>query len=179
VTIIEKEEFAIESFKNIQELIRFMDQKAAGLFVVYGIVLTLYGESAKDLNFVNPFALHRPIDVTLSCLSLLIGTTLLMVLLQQTKMVIFDVLRPRLANTYRQNEYSLFYFEHIANMSASEYRDRVGRLRETNYSEQIHSQIYAVSNILLKKTKFMQIAMTQLYRVVVLLILFIIISKFV
>ena len=48
---MEKQEFALESFKNIQQLIQFTDQKSGAILVVSGLVLTVFLEFSKNLVF--------------------------------------------------------------------------------------------------------------------------------
>ena len=46
-----KPEYALESFKNIQDLIKFADQKAGALLVVIGLVFTAFVQYLEKLTF--------------------------------------------------------------------------------------------------------------------------------
>ncbi|ESS66027.1 hypothetical protein MGMO_216c00020 [Methyloglobulus morosus KoM1] len=48
---MEKQNFALESIKNIQELIRFIDQKSGAVLLVSGLIMTAFLEFSKELIF--------------------------------------------------------------------------------------------------------------------------------
>ena len=43
----------LENFKNIQELIKFADQKASGLLVVHGFLISIYINFFEDTKFIE------------------------------------------------------------------------------------------------------------------------------
>lgn len=45
--------YCLENFKNIQELIKFADQKASGLLVVYGFLITIYINFLENTKFIG------------------------------------------------------------------------------------------------------------------------------
>ena len=108
---MEKENFALESFKNIQELIRFIDQKSGAVLVIAGLAFTGYIEFAKNLRFVT----FEEVNF-LGVVSFLSGLVTIIYLLYVVWISIFKVLKPRLAKNYKNGEHSLFYFEHLSQL---------------------------------------------------------------
>lgn len=48
---MDKTTFAFESFKNIQDLIKFVDQKSSAVLVVTGLIFTGYIQFLQGLTF--------------------------------------------------------------------------------------------------------------------------------
>ena len=48
---MDKINFAFESFKNIQDLIKFVDQKSSAVLVVAGLIFTGYIQFLQGLTF--------------------------------------------------------------------------------------------------------------------------------
>ena len=147
---MEKENFALESFKNIQELIRFIDQKSGAVLVIAGLAFTGYIEYAKDLQFVS----IQEVDfigilcflsslITIGCLVFVIWIS------------IFKVLKPRLAKNYANDEHSLFYFEHLSQLGKEQTLTEYKNLNDVSILKNIVDQQFEVSKIMEQKTEFL------------------------
>lgn len=146
-------EFGLENFKNIQEIIKFTDQKAGFLLVVYGFVLTAFIEASKDLVFCNPVNCASRIEAVQSIFTFIVGFILIIAIAYQFYILIFRILKPRSANHYKNNELSLFYFGHICKMEPVEFSDKFDNLNDESIKVEIKKQIYEVSKIAAMKTK--------------------------
>lgn len=168
---MEKIEYALESFKNIQDLIKFIDQKSGAVLVIAGLIFTGYVEFIKDLKLVesNPYSLIEIVTFVSSLLTLI---TLIVVIY----ISIFKVLKPRLAVNYKEDEASLFYFEHLEKMGKTEIINNYESLDDSKKLTYIIEQQFEVSKILKQKTKFLSISFNWLFASVLFLIIFIICS---
>jgi hypothetical protein len=108
---MDKINYALESFKNIQDLIKFADQKAGAILVVISLIFTAFVQYLGNLSFSLTNRTFIGVSTfiagigTLVCLSLVIYYS------------IFKILKPRLAKNYQESELSTFYFEHISKES--------------------------------------------------------------
>lgn len=161
-----KTEYAKGNFDNIQELIRFADQKVAAILVVYGIEITIFVDFAKNLRFVtNNITTNQAILFILSFsfianifMSLYIGFV--------------RILKPGFAKSYNNNQYSTFYFDHIATNDKNKFVDSIKKISDEKMLKDISEQIYEVSKILRRKNRYC------VYLVYLLLLSFIILGLF-
>lgn len=161
---MDKLEFAIEDFKNIQELIKFVDQKSGVLLVVYGFLLTTFVEITKNLTFINPFKLTSILSKILSISCFLGGTSFVIVSLIQIYVILFRIIQPKLASNYNNRDVCLYYFDHIATLTKQTFITRFGTLTNTNkMTNEVLSQIYEVSKILKNKQKYFCICTKLLF----------------
>ena len=65
--------------------------------------------------------------------------------------LLFEILRPRIAKHYDKNEISLFYFQHINGLDKKEFQKLNDEFKEEEINRHIVDQIYEVSKILEKK----------------------------
>ncbi len=144
---MKKIEFALESFKNIQELIRFIDQKSGAILVLVGLFFTGYINFIKDLEFtqIKEANFWEFIVFVTSCLTLICLTRVIYI-------SIFNVLKPQLAKNYKEDEFSLFYFEHLHALGKEKVNEEYQELKEDNMIKYIIDQQYEVSKILDSKT---------------------------
>lgn len=170
---MEKENFAIESFKNIQQLIVFVHHKAGALLVIYGFILTAFINFTKDIRIINPFDAIDTFSVVARILAFLNGSILIALLLYEIYFIIFKIIKPQMAKHYTKNEYSLFYFEHTSNMTREKYLEEFKNMPNENILDQILQQVYEVSIILNDKTIQLSQCMKYLYVCIVLLLTFI------
>lgn len=167
-------EFAIESFKNVQELIRFIDQKAGAVLVIYGFILTAFIDFAKKLDFVNPFDAEGFFSIVHSILTFVFGLCLTSILMYQMYILIIEILRPRLAMNYSVDKKSIYYFEHIASMQKQSYISTFQQLENENeLTAEVLEQVYEVSKIMKTKAEKLSRVMNCLYFSIVLLLIFI------
>ncbi|MFQ5863828.1 MAG: hypothetical protein ACE5IW_01205 [bacterium] len=176
---MDKENFALESFKNTQELVRFLDQKAAAILVVYGFILTAFIEFSKGLSFVSLYQLSDFKVHFLSVLAFLSGLALITILLYQFYFIMFKVIKPRYAKYYSKKERSLFYFEHISKREKGKFFKEHEDLSENKILNEILGQVYEVSKITNEKTEQLSKTITFLYVSILVLLLFILFSRFV
>ncbi len=166
---MDKVNYAIESLKNIQGLIKFTDQKSGASLIVSGLVLTAYLDSAKDLSFSNLNSITLVgIIVFLSGLSTLITICITIYL------SFFKILKPRFARTYLDDEISLYYFEHLAQIGKEMILNKYNEVNEKDMLKYIIEQQYEVSLILSKKTTELNKSFNYLFVSIVSLILFIV-----
>jgi len=166
---MEKHDFALESFKNIQELIRFIDQKAGAVLVISGLVLTTFLEFSKELAFTKSISV---MGATVFILGLATGSLLTYVIYLSIMTI-----KPKLAENYTTSEFSLFYFEHLAQMGKDNIHLNFEDLDESVMIKHIIDQSFEVSNILSKKTKKVQSSMDFLLYSIISLLLFVFTSK--
>lgn len=166
---MEKHDFALESFKNIQELIRFIDQKAGAVLVISGFVLTTFLEFSKELAFTRSISAT---GATVFICGLATGGLLICAIYLSIKTI-----KPKLAENYVAGEHSLFYFEHLAQMQKTNICTEINSLSEEKMIEHIVSQSFEVSKILTEKTKNVGLSMMFLSGSIISLLLFILTSK--
>jgi hypothetical protein len=176
---MEKEEIMIHNYTNIQELIRFVDQKAGALLVIYGFILTATVEFAKDLKFINIFSLKSDWEAIVSIALFAVGFLLLALLIFQVYFVLFEIIKPRLAQNYTQEEASVLYFGHIAGKSKEQFVKMFSDISSEEIKKQMAVQIYEVSCIMSKKSENFNYILKFLFATVVLLLIFIYFSKLV
>lgn len=167
-----KTEFALESFKNIQDLIKFIDQKAGAILVLAGLLFSAFIELSKELAFTS-FQ-----DATIcGVLAAITGFATVICLTYMVYVSIDKILRPRLANHYTNGELSLFYFEHIAGLNKDELLVSYEILDETKMIKYLVEQQFEISKILKKKTDALSSVFTYLFIAIVALGIFAILAN--
>lgn len=149
--------YEIDSFKNIQELIRFTDQKAGVVLVSNGLILSIFFRVFTN-DFHNTAALLSDLDV--SCLLYLTRFLYLLcavVYLFFAIIVIFfglnEVIRPRLAPDGTDFKGELFYFQSIASKDVETFKKEYMEAGEGVIREHIVEQTHIVADLLTKKNK--------------------------
>ena len=170
---MKKTNYLIENFKNIQDLIKFVDQKAAVLLVVCGLLLTIFIETSKNLVLIEVFQNNNGVSFFWNIVTLILGVFFIVLLVLIFYICVFSILRPKFAENYKNEEFSSFYFEHIAKMDIITLNDKISELTEEKISKELTNQIYEISKILLNKSKKCAFAMKILFCSIVLLFLFI------
>jgi hypothetical protein len=149
-----RDNFIIENFKNHQELIKFADQKVAAILVIASLLLTTFVGSLSDLNFINPFQELDSLFVKFCSIGTFIfavlsfGSLIFLIII-----IVLSLLKPRKANEYIEGEYSLFYYEHINNMSRVDFIENIRKEKEEELDKHIITQIYELARILNKKNE--------------------------
>ena len=170
---MEKINYYLISYKNIQELIKFIDQKIAAVIIVNGIEIKIFYDLTKNLN-INLFS--KSIG---SIFTFIIGLIFLGLVFSILYVSIFKILKPRYAENYNQNQYSSFYFEHISNNTKEQLFENVDNLNNNIQLKEISDQLYEISGILLAKTKNCSIVMKLLFISILTLFIFGFITKFI
>ncbi|MCW8897048.1 MAG: DUF5706 domain-containing protein [Flavobacteriales bacterium] len=172
-----KTNFLFENFKNIQDLIKFADQKAGAILVICGIILTVFMGFAKPLYIVNIDNLAKCDNLTISILVFILGLVLAILLVVIFGICIFKILKPKFAKNYSEGSSSMFYFEHIAKLTKSEFKERTKSISKKSIKKDLSEQIYEVSKILMQKNKYCAITMNLLFVAVIDLLLFVFFSN--
>lgn len=143
---MDKLNYAIESFKNIQDLIKFADQKASAVLIVVGLVFTAFVQFLEKLTFsTDSFTL-------LGNITFLTGIATITSITGVLYFTIFKILKPRFAKNYQEGELSTFYFKHIIEVN-KELHKKYENLSDKDMLKDIIDQQIEVSNILNDKNK--------------------------
>lgn len=168
---MDKINFAFESFKNIQDLIKFVDQKSSAVLVVIGLIFTGYIQFLQGLTFsLSEGLTFYGIVTFIASISTL--TSLLMVVYVS----IFKVLKPRKAKHYSKGETSLFYYEHLAKVGKENVFETYKTIDNDIMLKNIIDQQHEVSKILNEKTTELGKSFNWLFASIVSVILFVIFS---
>jgi hypothetical protein len=168
---MKKVEFALESFKNIQELIRFIDQKSGAVVVIAGLAFTAYVEFIKNLDFATLSEVsYIGIICFISSFVTVIG------LFGVVWISIFQILKPRLAKNYSSEELSLFYFEHLSKLGKVDVKTEFNNLTESKMLENILDQQFEISQIMEQKTENLRRSFNFLFTSIISLMIFILTS---
>lgn len=167
---MEKDEFALETFKNIQEIIRFIDQKASLLLVITGAIIPVFIECSKELSIIRT---HNIVE----SLTFLAGLVLVSLVIFEIYFIVFKIINIRAASHYKPNELSVFYFGHIITDTRYVYQNKFKQLPDNKIEKEITAQIYEVSNILDNKVKNIRIASYFLVGEIIALLIFILLTK--
>ncbi|CAM4003394.1 Hypothetical transmembrane protein [Flavobacterium branchiophilum] len=166
---MDKINYALESFKNIQDLIKFADQKAGAILVVIGLIYTAFVQYLENLvfsltnpTFIGVFTFVMGIG-TIVCLSFVLYYSL------------FKILKPRLSKNYREEDLSTFYFEHISKESKN-IHTKFETITEEIMLKDILDQKIEVSNILNEKNKNLSISFVWLFFSLISSMIFILLS---
>ncbi len=168
---MDKITFALESFKNIQDLIKFVDQKSSAVLVVTGLIFTGYIQFLNGLIFSTKGNLTF-IEIMTFLSSLVTIFSLGMVLY----ISIYKVLKPRLAKHYPANDFSLFYYEHIYQCGKSNVIAQYNQLNSDIMLKNIIDQQHEICCILNEKTKSLSESFSWLFISIISTFIFIIIS---
>mgnify|MGYP001286582983 FL=1 len=166
---MDKISYALESFKNIQDLIKFADQKAGAILVMIGLIFTAFVQflgnlsfTLTNLTFIGVLTFIAGIG-TIACLSLVIYYS------------IFRILKPRVAKTYKEGELSTFYFKHISKESKN-IHTKFETITEEIMLKDILDQKIEVSNILNEKIQNLSLSFVWLFFSLIFSMIFILIS---
>lgn len=176
---MDKKELILHSHSDIQELIRFIDQKAGALLIIYGFIFTATIEFAKDLKLINPFALENVWDTFLSILLFLVSLLLLALLIFQIYFTLFKIIKPRRANNYTQEEVSVLYFGHTSKCSKEQFITNFRSISNVDIEKQMLEQIHEISCILSQKSENFNFILKYLFGTIFCLLLFIYLSRMV
>ena len=164
-----KLDYALESFKNIQDLIKFADQKAGAVMVVTGLVFTAFVQHLEKLAFsIDPITFF-------GFITFLTGSATVVGIITVLYFSIFKILKPRFAQNYQDGEFSTFYFEHISKVSKDLHR-RYENINDAEMLKDIIDQQIEVSNILNEKNRNLAKSFAWLFFSVLTLIVFIILT---
>ena len=166
---MDKINYALESFKNIQDLIKFADQKAGAVLIVVGLIFTAFVQYLEKLTF------SLDTLTTLGALTFLSGFTTIFCLTMVLYYSVFKILKPRFAKNYKDSELSTFYFEHI-NVESKELHEKYETIKVEKMLKDIIDQQIEVSNILNEKNKYLSKSFVWLFMSLFASFIFILIS---
>lgn len=164
---MEKSTYLLASYKNIQELIRFTDQKIGAVLVLCGIQLTLFWSNGDSLSFLSKELNLLQILINLS------GIIFILLIVAILYLSIVKILKPRFARNYKEDEYTCLYFNHIASEGKHRFDLAVQDLDEKQIREELKDQIYEISKILSLKNRYCSIVMMLLFISILILTLYI------
>jgi hypothetical protein len=133
-------EFALEAYRQTQEIIRFFDQKAAAGLLMLGLLFTAFVDLARDHD-LSPGASLLP------WVLLIVGALFVLALIVQAWILLALVISPRSARHYSADELSLLYFEHIAQVPRAQLPDRFADLDEPAILRTVLDQLHELSLI--------------------------------
>ena len=148
----EKCSLAIENFKNIQELIRFIDQKTNFIFIIIGFLITIFLEISKNFIFVNP-NIYSGSELILSWIILIFGTCFIFSILYQFYIILFKIIFSRKAKNSNKKFQSLFYCDDICKKKMPAFINDFRIASDKKIIDSILSQVYEVANIFNEKNK--------------------------
>jgi hypothetical protein len=146
----------LENLKNIQEMIRFADQKAGAVLVVYGFLITVYSETGKGLIF--SFKSATPMGIS----TFIVGAVSGGYILGEVIRILLNIVRPRLATGYNSNERCLYYFDHIVRCTRQELVDSILNINEATMIADIATQIHENSKVLNAKLEAVKASIDRL-----------------
>lgn len=148
--------FTLENLKNIQDMIKFSDQKAGAVLVVYGFMISIYLEIGKGLLF--SFKNISVIGIVVFIAGLISGG----LILHEIISLLSKVIKPRLATSYNPDERCLYYFDHISRCKKSDIVESILSIDETAMVSDIATQIHENSKILNTKLLAVKSAINRL-----------------
>ncbi|KAB1065937.1 hypothetical protein [Salibacter halophilus] len=166
---MDKINYALESFKNIQDLIKFADQKAGAVLIVVGLIFTAFVQYLEKLTFS---ADNMTIIGTITFITGLATLICMIVVLYYS---VFKILKPRFAKNYQEGELSTFYFEHITIVN-KELHEKYKNISDESMLKDIIDQQIEVSSILNEKNENLAKSFIWLFAALFASIVFIILS---
>lgn len=167
---MEIREYLLENFKNIQDQIKFIDQKAASIIVFYAFLMNTFKNLVDDLVFKsNPKNIEKILFI--------LGGVFTLHMLYQVYFILFKIIRPRKALNYNINQISTFYYGHIKDLDKNSFKGRILN-PALNKKKEVAEQIYEIAKILEKKTNYLNKIIPHLFISIVLVILFSLLMKF-
>lgn len=143
---------ALENLKNIQEMIRHIDQKVYLTLIVYGFLINFFLKEFQNSNFFNPFNFSG-LKFWICFGTFFFGALFLISIIYQIWFVLFKIICSRSSKNYKADEIDcLFYFSHINKMSKTKFLENF-KNSEIKLLNDILTQIYEVSRILDSKSK--------------------------
>lgn len=169
---MDKTDFALESFKNIQDLIKYIDQKTGAVLVISGLVFTGYIEFFKRINLVISID-----EITLiGVITFISSLTTIIFFVAVLYYSIFTILKPQISNNFKVDDYSLFYYEHIVALGKSKVEEDYKEIDNNKILKHILDEQYEVSIILQYKIKKFSYVLKFLFVSIISLLVFIIIT---
>lgn len=173
---MEKHIYLLENFRNIQELIRFIDQKTNFILVIYGIIMGFFVNISKELELINPFNVYLGIKLGISISLFLLGNFILIEAFYQIYIILFKILKPRKLNQNRGDK-CLFYYGDIAGMEKENFVEKIKNAEEEEKLIHLKHQIYEISKIMKKKNDALAIVIDRLYILILMILIYGILSK--
>jgi hypothetical protein len=164
-----KYEYSFENYKCIQELIRFADQKAGAILVIYGFLLTMFFEVNKYNYILNPFLYGVKMVFIYA-----IGTVFIFLMLLQMYFIIFKIIFPgkSTVNTIIGINNCLYY-EYIASISQKKFIEKIKSQTDSEILYDMSVQLHETSKILKRKMDNIRIALIFLFIAIIFFVAYI------
>ncbi|MGK4199377.1 hypothetical protein [Fusobacterium sp. HC1336] len=143
---VEKCNLAIENFKNIQELIRFIDQKTNFILIIIGFLITVFLELSTEFIFVHPNK-YFGFKCFLSWTILISGSLFVVSIIGQFYIILFKIVISRKAKINNKKYNSLFYSEEITKQPLNNFINNFKTASDKKILNSILSQVYEVATI--------------------------------
>ena len=169
---MEKEDYLLSSFNNVQSLIRFADQKVASILLVDTITIGIFVSKASELT------ISLSLITFWGFIAFISGVVFIISNLIALYKSILKVLKPRFAKFYKPKEISLFYFEHIANSSKVDIQNKANKISKSKMNEELSAQLYEISKILNKKNNQVSQICTCLFVSIITFLIFLVTIPF-
>lgn len=170
---MDKDEYLLSSFNNVQSLIQFADQKVASILLVDSITIGVFVSQAKEYTLsINNLSFW-------SIVSFLAGLIFVILNVLILYKGIMKVLRPSFAKHYNSDDFSLFYFEHIASHNKTELIDESNKINDERITKELSEQLFEISKILNKKNREVNKISLYLFISIISFVLFLISVTFV
>lgn len=168
-----KLEFTFESLKNLQDIIKFTDQKSGGILVLAGIMITTFIDATKDLRIIT-FSESNTKDIVL----FILGFITIFFISLSIWINVYKILRPRLATHYKPETSSPIYFSHIANLSDKKILfKKINNSNEDYLLNSLTDQIYELSKIVESKMFNLKLSIDFIAVAALALVLFVTLAK--
>jgi len=148
---MDKSDFSMQNFLNIQEMIRLFDQKSNVLLIIYSVIVSAYISIIKDTMFVKVLNIDSLLLRFKFTISFILSIAIIVLLVIQIYILIYKILKPREAKHYTDEKRSLFYYKHISEMNKEKFISAMNESSNESLSIEIYEQIYEISKIAKKK----------------------------
>ena len=167
-----KNDYLLISFNNVQSLIQFADQKVASILLVDTITIGIF------ISQASAFRISLSSITLIGIIAFVAGFVFIFSNLIALYKGIINVLKPRFAKYYKPEEISLFYFGHIANSEKKEVQKKANNISKKEMREELSAQLYEVSKILNKKNNEVSQICICLYVSIIAFVIFLVSISF-
>jgi hypothetical protein len=138
-----------EAYKQVQDLIRFIDQKAGALSALYLFGAATFFSRAEGVPWHH---LAQPRPGPWAILGLFVAVLFLVITTAQLVVLLNNIVRPR-TDTPASGNQNLFYYEHVAAMELADFLQQAGSKSEQELLNDLYAQVHEVSQIAQQKVR--------------------------
>jgi len=168
---MKKIDYLVSSFHNMQELIKFSDQKVTAILVVCSLEVTVF------INIAEKYQIGLSNIRFWGILLFVVGIIFICMIGLIIYLGIYKVLKPRFAKDYKKGTYSCYYFEHIALNSKEMLREQVEEITEDSQINELTDQIYEIARILHNKNKYCSVLMNLVFWSTLVFMIYLLLDK--